>query len=360
MQEICSKIKVQRELNLPFVIYKKPNQNRIVGYFQQNDHLYFVKNFSEKGFIMAPFDNLEGIILFPEKESEIIQEEFLAANYRQENFSEVLSETSKVAQLDFELLVKKSLEAIKKGIFLKVVVSRKEKVFLGEVDEIQLFQKMANLYPNAFVYCWYHPKVGIWMGASPERLIEVKGKHFHSVSLAGTRALDDSTQEWQHKEKEEQKFVTDYILDNLKNITTQVEVSSPYTTKAGSLLHIKTDIEGELTQESDLKQIINVLHPTPAVCGLPKWLAKDFILENEIYDREFYTGFLGELNKDFTQDNPDTTDLYVNLRCMKIKNKEASLYMGCGITQSSIPEKEYAETVNKSYTMKAVIQACKE
>lgn len=359
MQEIRSKIQVQRELNLPFVIYKKPNQQKVVGYFQQNDHLYLVNNFSEKGFIMAPFDNLDGIILFPEKESEIIQEQISESKESLENYSEVVAEPSKVAQLDFELLVQKSLAAIQKGILLKVVVSRKEKVAIEEVNEILWFEKMATLYPNAFVYWWYHPKTGMWMGASPERLIEVKGKHFHSVSLAGTRALADSSKEWQQKEKEEQKFVTDYILDNLKNITTQVEVSSPYTTKAGNLFHIKTDIEGELTQESDLKQIINVLHPTPAVCGLPKWLAKDFILENEIHDREFYTGFLGELNKDFTQDNPDTTDLYVNLRCMKIKNKEASLYMGCGITQNSIPEKEYAETVNKSHTMKAVIKACK-
>jgi isochorismate synthase len=105
--------------------------------------------------------------------------------------------------------------------------------------------------------------------------------------------------------------------------------------------------------------VVQKLHPTPAVCGVPKRKALRFIKENEGYDRMFYTGFLGELNKDFTQDNPDTTDLYVNLRCMKIKNQTAELYMGCGITQNSIPEKEYAETVNKSHTMKAVIQACK-
>ena len=96
---------------------------------------------------------------------------------------------------------------------------------------------------------------------------------------------------------EEQQFVTDFILENLKNVTSEVAVSSPYTLKAGNLLHIKTDIEGVINENSNLKEVVSVLHPTPAVCGLPKDKAKDFILENEGYDREYYTGFLGELNR---------------------------------------------------------------
>jgi isochorismate synthase len=82
-------------------------------------------------------------------------------------------------------------------------------------------------------------------------------------------------------------------------------------------LHIKTDIEGILNDNSNLKQVISVLHPTPAVCGLPKQEAKDFILENEGYDRNIILDFLGELKKK----DKDTlkSDLYVNLRCMKKK-----------------------------------------
>jgi isochorismate synthase len=78
--------------------------------------------------------------------------------------------------------------------------------------------------------------------------------------------------------------------------------------------------------------VISVLHPTPAVCGLPKQEAKDFILENE-GTTEYYTGFLGELNKEGFNKDTLKSDLYVNLRCMKIKDNQAHLYMGCGITK---------------------------
>jgi isochorismate synthase len=97
------------------------------------------------------------------------------------------------------------------------------------------------------------------------------------------------------------------------------------------------------------------LHPTSAVCGLPKKEAKEFILQNEGYNREYYSGFLGELNIDFVTFKTLQTDLFVNLRCMKIIKNKASLFVGCGITKESNPLDEYMETVNKSMTMKKII-----
>ena len=114
-----------------------------------------------------------------------------------------------------------------------------------------------------------------------------------------------------------------------------------------------SEISAEIN-ESDLDKIITSLHPTPAVCGLPKEEAKRFIIENEGYDRDFYTGFVGELNCDFTNLKRNT-DLFVNLRCMKIDDDIANIFVGCGITKDSIPEKEYLESVNKSFTMKRIV-----
>ena len=114
-----------------------------------------------------------------------------------------------------------------------------------------------------------------------------------------------------------------------------------------------------------MQKIIRLLHPTPAVCGLPKDASKAFILENEQYDRTFYTGFLGELNCDDTKET-ENSDLFVNLRCMQIEFSNAQndskqilakaiLYIGCGITKDSIPEKEWEESVSKSVTMKKIL-----
>jgi isochorismate synthase len=132
-------------------------------------------------------------------------------------------------------------------------------------------------------------------------------------------------------------------------------VSSPYSVKAGNLRHIKTDITSTIKSKKAISEIILALHPTAAVCGLPKEAAKAFILENEKYDREYYSGFLGELNIDLATFRTAQSDLFVNLRCMKIKGKVAELFVGCGITAASIPGDEFLETVNKSMTIKRVL-----
>jgi isochorismate synthase len=194
------------------------------------------------------------------------------------------------------------------------------------------------------------------MGSTPERLLKANTNTFYTMSLAGPQKIQsDKEVVWEKKEMEEQQFVTDFILNNLKDLTSEVSVSSPYTAKAGTLAHIKTDIEGVINDNSSLKEVVSVLHPTPAVCGLPKEVSKNFILEHEGYDREYYTGFLGELNKEGFNKEELKSDLYVNLRCMKIKDNQAHLYVGCGITKDSIPEKEWEESVNKSMTMKKVL-----
>ncbi|MDO9260999.1 MAG: chorismate-binding protein, partial [Flavobacteriaceae bacterium] len=154
---------------------------------------------------------------------------------------------------------------------------------------------------------------------------------------------------WSPKEQIEQQMVTDFIVDELKSAIQNLTISNPTSVKAGHLWHIKTDIEGEISAESSLEKIIQKLHPTPAVCGFPKNLAKDFILSNEAYNREFYTGFLGEININLT------TELFVNLRCMQVENNTISIFVGGGITKDSNPEKEWEETVAKAKTMKNVL-----
>ena len=97
------------------------------------------------------------------------------------------------------------------------------------------------------------------------------------------------------------------------------------------------------------------MHPTPAVCGLPRDLAKDFILENEDYDRSFYTGFLGELNINSSKLNKQKTELFVNLRCMSVDDYKARIFVGGGVTKDSIAKKEWQETVSKTQTIKKVL-----
>jgi isochorismate synthase len=353
MIDFFIKVKQQEAQHLPFVIYRKPNKTVLRGFFQKNDHLYFSENLEETGFVFAPFNGNQ-MILIPKKESIIWESE--VTSFEESNYHDLDIVENKHEKQHFEKLIQKAVDTIEKGIFNKVVLSRKEILEIPDFDLVSVFTRLIQRYPDVFCYCWYHPKIGLWMGATPERLLKASRKKFYTMALAGTQNFDETIEVvWEKKELEEQQFVTDFILENLKGLTSEVSISSPYTVQAGSVLHIKTDIEGVINKTSTLSQVVSVLHPTPAVCGLPKQEAKDFILENEEYDREYYTGFLGELNKKGFVEKKQKSDLFVNLRCMKIKDKQAHLYMGCGITKDSNPEKEWKESVNKSITMKSVL-----
>ena len=207
------------------------------------------------------------------------------------------------------------------------------------------------------VYVWYHPKIGLWMGATPEILLELKNSDFKTMSLAGTQRFEEGKEVvWESKELEEQEIVTQFIKHQLNEISTDLKIDATETFKAGSLLHLRTKVEGKLNPKSSLKKLIEGLHPTPAVCGFPRDTAKAFILKNENYNREFYTGFLGEINLGYEDTNDKKSHLFVNLRCMQIDNNTASIYVGGGITKDSIAKKEWQETVNKTATMKAVLK----
>jgi len=210
-------------------------------------------------------------------------------------------------------------------------------------------------YPSAFKYVMYHPEIGFWMGATPEQLVKVEDGVLSTVSLAGTQLNREGANIiWNEKEKQEQQIVTDYIVSNLKPFSNQIVVDEPQTFKAGGLVHIKSDIRAQIDLDN-LDKIIEALHPTPAVCGFPKVAALQFIVENEGYDRSFYAGFLGEWQKDYKTFKENQFDLYVNLRCLSYKNQELNVYVGCGITKGSVPEKEYIETANKAMTMKRIV-----
>jgi isochorismate synthase len=341
------------EAKLPFVIYRKPGEIQVRAYIQNDAQLYNLDDFNTAGFVFAPFHNEEAKIVFPESKSRRIWTNItnvggLTLQEPKSNLTQI-SNPQEIKEKHLNL-VKEGLAFIKEGQAKKIVLSWKEVLRIDNFDMLNTFKKMLMNYENAFVYLWFHPEVGMWMGASPERLLHIKNNLLKSMALAGTQLFEGSEKViWNEKEIKEQEFVTDFLLDQLTGSVSSIKVSKPYTAKAGSLLHIRTDISGTLDSDKTLKDLIDALHPTPAVCGLPKDVATNFILNKEGYHRDYYSGYLGELNVDHT------TNLYVNLRCMKLKNNEASIYVGGGITIDSNPDEEWAETLSKTGVMRKVL-----
>ena len=338
---------------MPFVIYCKPNSDKLIGVFQKNDNLFEIDNFEEVGFAFVSFDGKKKYLI-PRNESDVYIETISEINYFIE--TKIDSNINSNTKIAFENLVKKGIASIQNNLFDKVVLSRKESLEIENFDFEKSFNKLIFNYQNTFKYCFYHPKIGFWMGATPEQFLQSSENKVKTVSFAGTQPYSESEKYiWEEKEEQEQQFVTDFILDNLKKYSTEISFSEPYTFRAGNIVHIKTDIEAIVNLKNGFKNIIEKLHPTPAVCGLPKEIAMQFIIENEGYDRTFYTGFLGELNIDFATFRNNKSDLFVNLRCINIENNLVNIYVGCGITKGSVPENEFIETVNKSKTMKNVL-----
>ncbi|MEM0940933.1 MAG: chorismate-binding protein [Bacteroidota bacterium] len=255
----------------------------------------------------------------------------------------------------FKELVQQAIEEIKLGQFQKVVLSRYEDLNIPEgFSSWNFFQLVCNEYPNAFCSLSFIPEKGLWVGATPELLISNNEYAFQTVALAGTKKLKENQSlseiTWTQKEIEEQAFVSRYIINCFKKLRLrEFYEHGPKAIKAGHLAHLKTMFRvnyQEILFEELEDQMVELLHPTSAVCGMPIETTKPWILSHEGYDREFYAGFLGPVNFE------RSTDLFVNLRCAKISNDCIRFYAGAGITEDSNPKKEFEETVLKMNVLK--------
>ncbi|MBT0812740.1 chorismate-binding protein [Litoribacter ruber] len=258
-----------------------------------------------------------------------------------------VQETSKE---DFIDQVQKGIDQINGGKLIKVVPAKIKKQELNEnLDLSQTFLKLCESYPNAFINFVHSPAFGTWMGASPEVLIKTEGNTFSTMSLAGTqKAIGDNplkTAAWTQKEIEEQALVSRYIVNSFKKIRLrEYEEKGPKTVLAGNLLHLRSDfiVDMEATNFPQLgSTMLELLHPTSAVCGMPRQAALDFISANERFERTLFAGYFGPVNVQ------DATSVFVNLRTAQLMGDHAYLYAGAGITEDSIAEKEWEETEMK-------------
>lgn len=254
-------------------------------------------------------------------------------------------------------LVDEAVQLIKAGSAEKIVPSR-TKTIDASINLLEAFDTLCQRYPNAMVSLISTPRHGTWLGATPELLVSLENQHiFKTVALAGTKAwtpgTDSKNVAWTQKEIEEQALVERYIISCFKKIRLRdYEEHGPKTIIAGNLMHLKSDFKVDM-KETNFAQLgtvmLNLLHPTSAVCGMPKDLSLDFLLKSEGYDRELYSGYLGPVN---IQQN---TELFVNLRCLQWRKSSAQLYAGAGVTIDSVAEREWEETEMKMNTLLSVI-----
>lgn len=316
--------------NKSFLLFREPNSDFVDLWADQ-------KFESKNKFIFNRFDNSQQIII-NDDDIESIQIEKLKNELDlnlESNFTqEAISYESYIA------LLQNTVKELNQTNTDKIVISRIKEISNKGVNIIKTFKALHLHYPNAYLYLWYSINDGLWIGASPELLLQEEDLSIKTVSLAGTLPKNE---QWSNKEILEQKVVTDYIISKLEN-TTNLHVDGPHTIDAGFFNHLKSYISADVKSYDQVNTILQKLHPTPAVCGMPQQDAQNFILKNEGYDRKFYAGYFGYKR--------EKKSLYfVNLRCAQIFKNTVKLYVGGGIMPNSNPQKEWDETELKSKTI---------
>lgn len=245
-------------------------------------------------------------------------------------------------------------DALLSGHHTKLVLSRAQAVRrIGlSPSPLRLFFTAANCFPRLFIALVSMPHCGTWLIATPETLLSATDGHYATVALAGTQKLvgdellgEGSHIGWDTKNMKEQRYVASYIEAQLKPFACRLSESGPRTVRAANLVHLRSDFRFTLAKGFGTGDLLETLHPTPAVCGLPKNASLRFILDNEPMPRRYYSGFMGPLSC-------SDTHLYVTLRCMEITTTDYCLYAGGGLVEGSREEQEWLETEAKMETMR--------
>ncbi|GAB3560940.1 hypothetical protein GCM10027578_00550 [Spirosoma luteolum] len=388
-----------RHLGLPAALWRLPSQqdkHLIVSFEETLPHVVVDLDELPAGFVVSPFDNLDGGLDNPAQSLFLradLQARFTtdapatltyapgpdAERFRQAirprpvqagpaiNAFTVLPDD---AQRETYLHnAAEAVAAMQRGDVRKVVLSRtKQLQYTSAPDAVALFDALCATYPTAFVSAVSIPERGqIWISATPERLISQQANGlFQTVSLAGTQSAyePDGTPKrpseamWSQKEIEEQALVSRYIIECFKKIRLREYLEEgPKTIIAGNLMHLSTrfTVDTQAVHYPQLSTVmLRLLHPTSAVCGMPRDRAIDFIASHEPHERELYAGFLGPVNSPAGSDGP-ASNLYVHIRCMKLEGRLATLYAGAGLTEDSVPEREWLETEMKCQTLLSVL-----
>lgn len=258
-------------------------------------------------------------------------------------------QSGKIDDPHFLDIVNKAIQDIENEKLVKVVLSRQKQIELAEkFDPVELFFRLTNSYRTAFVSFLSSKETGNWITASPELLFHSSRNRFRTVALAGTKPNPSLIRNFSLKDKMECRVVANHIREICQSNNLAYDEDRLRVRSAGNVCHLEKRFYAQKNGISN-SEIIKKLHPTPAICGTPIDKAYKFILDNEKSPRELYSGFLGPAY------DKDNWHFYVNLRCMKFNNQQATLYAGAGIVKDSSAEEELKETENKMLTLMNIL-----
>ncbi len=246
--------------------------------------------------------------------------------------------------------INECLEILETTSMDKVVLARKRILNLSSFNPVNYFQKLGEKSENSFLFLLKLNDGQAFFSLSPERLFNKSNDFLTIDSIAGTRTRGLTHREDQLLERElksskkdlsEHRIVSREIHDLLVDLCE--DISTPLLEgilKQKYVQHLQTTFSGKLNREIGIFEIIEKIHPTPAVGGFPRGAAKDVIKRLENFDRGLYAGPIGLISKDLTE-------LAVGIRSALLHDNKLHIFGGAGIILGSTAEKEWDETFNK-------------
>ncbi|MDI7740370.1 isochorismate synthase [Lysinibacillus fusiformis] len=233
----------------------------------------------------------------------------------------------------------------------KVVIARSlEMEFEETVTSPQVLSHVVNEQPESYLFGLEHEDL-LFFGASPERLVKVDNGLAFSSCVAGSIKRGKTAEEDKQlgesllndaKNLGEHQYVVEMIADTFAKNCIQYKVPKrPQLLKIRDIQHLYTPVEGKLSQDATILQLVKLLHPTPALGGVPRQEALAVIRENETMNRGLYAAPLGWI------DAEGNGEFAVAIRSAALKENKAYLYAGGGIVADSEPISEYEETLVK-------------
>lgn len=245
-------------------------------------------------------------------------------------------------------MVRRSIQAIRDHHLEKVVIGSRIRINMhGQPSLAELLQNLATEYPTCITFAFRETGGEVFFGSTPEWLVRSHNNIIHCDALAGsTTRSPDPVQDRalgrallkDPKNRAEHQYVIEYIRQILQRFATEVSVEdTPQLQKLTNVQHLYTPITARIRRRISPFEILEKVHPTPAVGGIPSPEALRFIRDLEDYDRGYFAGPIGWLSPE------NTMDIAVSLRSGLLQGETLFLYAGAGIVRDSVPEEEYDE-----------------
>jgi len=262
----------------------------------------------------------------------------------------------------WDAAVRDALAAISEGRVSKVVLARTlDLITESRLDPVEVVHHLWQDNRGSQVF-YFEPERGCGLsGAAPETVTTVSGGQFHATAVAGTVARGETPGEQRQlakrllaseKEGAEHRFALEDMIARLGPLAHEIHAQpEPHVLTLARLQHLETEIRARLPGRTSALKVLEALHPTPAVCGLPRDAALEFLAEKEPFERGWYAGPVGWFDL-------DGNGVFVPaLRCAVVRDLRWRLFAGAGIVEGSDPGLEWDETSIKFEPMLRALAA---